>query len=328
MSIATPLTALLEIEHPILLAPMEKVADGNLAAAVSAAGGLGLVGGGYGDEAWLTREMDSTGGARVGVGFITWSLAKNPRLLDLALERKPPAVMLSFGKVRPHADKIRNAGARLVCQVQTLEQAKEALSCGADILVAQGAEAGGHGDRRGTFPLVPAIVDMAGGVPVVAAGGIADGRGLAAALMLGAAGVLVGTRFYATQESAAPQAAKERVVAATGDQTHRDILLDVVRGIAWPAPYTGRTLHNGFLEKWRDRKPELLRHLPEEAARYDQARRDGDYDVIAVFAGEVVDLIADIPPAADVVRRMAAEAASLLAGASGRIGGEGRKAKQ
>src|SRR5215831_20668345 len=102
MTIATRLTELLKVRHPVLLAPMDIVADGKLAAAVTQAGGFGIIGGGYGDEAWLARELDAAGDARVGVGFITWSMARTPRLLDLVLERKPPAVMLSFGDVRPH----------------------------------------------------------------------------------------------------------------------------------------------------------------------------------------------------------------------------------
>ncbi len=155
MAISTRLTERLNIRHPVLLAPMDLVADGRLAAAVSEAGGFGIIGGGYGDEAWLARELDAAGDARVGVGFITWSMAKRPRVLDLALERRPPAILLSFGDVRPHAEKIKRAGALLICQVQTLEQAMEAVTNGADILVAQGAEAGGHGIARGTFPLYP-----------------------------------------------------------------------------------------------------------------------------------------------------------------------------
>src|SRR5271154_6898883 len=113
MTISTRLTVLLGVRHPVLLAPMDIVADGKLAAAVSGAGGFGIIGGGYGDEAWLTRELDAAGDARVGVGFITWSMARRPRLLDLVLERRPPAIMLSFGDVRPHAEKIKRAGTDL-----------------------------------------------------------------------------------------------------------------------------------------------------------------------------------------------------------------------
>ena len=317
MPIATRLTESLGIKHPILLAPMDLVSDGRLAAAVSRAGGFGIIGGGYGDEAWLEREMDAAGDARVGVGFITWSLARQPRLLDLVMERRPPAVMLSFGEVAPHAEKIKRGGALLICQVQTLAQAREASASGADILVAQGAEGGGHGIARGTLPLVPAVVDAEPGLVVAAAGGIADGRGLAAALMLGADGALIGTRFYATQEAAAPEEAKRRILAASGDRTIRSILFDIVRRRVWPAPYCGRVLQNAFSERWRGREAELLQNEG-EAVRYAEARAVGDFDTAAVIAGEAVDLITDLPPAGELVTRIADQAASLLAGASRR----------
>jgi nitronate monooxygenase len=316
MPISTRLTELLKVEHPIMLAPMDVVADGALAASVSTAGGFGIIGGGYGNEAWLIRELDAAGAARVGVGFITWSMAKNSRLLDLALERKLPAIMLSFGDVKPHVDKIKRAGALMICQVQTVEQAKDAVANGADVLVAQGAEGGGHGISRGTFALVPAVADAARGVPIAAAGGVADGRGLAAALMLGADGVLVGTRFYATLEAMGPLAAKERIVAASGDKTIRSILFDIARRNVWPAPYTGRVLRNEFSERWRGREAELMQHQAEEAARYDEARDAGDFGTAAVIAGEAVDMISDIPPAKEVVDRMVKEASVLLAGSN------------
>jgi nitronate monooxygenase len=318
MVISTRLTALLGMTHPILLAPMDLVADARLAAAVSRAGGFGMIGGGYGNEAWLRRELAEASDARVGVGFITWSLARQPHLLDLALERKPPAVMLSFGDVQPFAARIRRAGARLICQVQSVAQARDAAAHGADVLVAQGAEAGGHGMSRGTMALVPAVVDAVPDIPVAAAGGIADGRGLAAALMLGADGVLVGTRFYASREAAAHAAAKERIVAASGDNTVRGILFDIVRGNVWPAPYTGRVLRNEFFERWRGRETELLQHQQDESARYDAARGAGDFDTAAVIVGEGLDMIHDVPPAAEIVERMSREAGALIAGASNR----------
>ena len=318
MPITTRLTERLGVRHPILLAPMDVVADGRLAAAVSHAGGFGIIGGGYGDAAWLTREMDAAGDARVGVGFITWSLSRQPHLLDLVLERRPPAVMLSFGEVQPHAGRIKAAGALLLCQVQTVDQARQVIAHGADVLIAQGAEAGGHGMSRGTLALVPAVVDVAGDIPVAAAGGIADGRGLAAALMLGADGVLIGTRFYASQEAAALATAKDRLVAASGDATIRSVLFDIVRRNVWPAPYTGRVLANRFTERWRGRELDLLQRQTEEAARYDTARTAGDFDTAAVIAGEAVDLIGDIPPASEIVERVATEAEALLVRASNR----------
>ena len=229
----------------------------------------------------------------------------------------PPSCCRS-ARSQPHADRIKAGGALLLCQVQTLDQARQAIAHGADVLIAQGAEAGGHGISRGTLALVPAVVDVAGDIPVAAAGGIADGRGLAAALMLGADGVLMGTRFYASQEAAALAGAKDRIVAASGDATIRSVLFDIVRRNVWPAPYTGRVLANGFSERWRGREVELLQQQAEEAARYDAARAAGDFDTAAVIAGEAVDLIGDIPPAGEIVERVATEAEVLLAGASNR----------
>src|SRR6201993_4571584 len=199
MPIDTALTSLLGIKHPILLAPMDVVSGARLAAAVSNAGGFGILGGGYGEKAWLEQQTASlaTCKAPFGVGFITWSLARRPELLDIALDAAPRAIMLSFGDPSPFAPRIKSAGALLICQVQTEDMARQALDAGADILVAQGTEAGGHGASRTTIDIVPAVVDLAAGrVPVVAAGGIADGRGLAAMVMLGGAGVLVRPRLY------------------------------------------------------------------------------------------------------------------------------------
>ena len=243
-------------------------------------------------------------------------MAKQPELLDVALERKPAAVMLSFGDPAPFADRIKRSDARLICQVQSLALAKVAVAAGADVLVAQGTEGGGHGAARGVVSLVPEIVDAVGPkVPVVAAGGIADGRGLAAALMLGASGVLLGTRFYATEEAAGAQAAKERIRAASGDDTLRSIVFDISRRNVWPAPFTGRCLRNAHLEHWFGREVELLRHQEEEAARYAAARSDGDFDVAAVIAGEASGLVREIGSAREVVARIVREASALLASA-------------
>jgi len=316
MLITTPVTKLLGIDHPILLAPMDLVADGRLVAAVDAAGGFGILGGGYGEEKWLARELDvlERAKARFGVGFITWSMAKQPRLLDLALERRPVAVMLSFGSPAPFIDRIKRSGAIVICQVQSAVLAKEAAAAGAGILVAQGTEAGGHGASRGLVTLVPEVVDAVGGrIPVVAAGGIADGRGLAAALMLGAAGVLMGTRFYASQEAAGAPAAKERIREATGDDTLRSIVFDISRRNVWPAPFTGRCLRNAHADRWLGREIELMRHLDEESAKYVTAREAGDYDIAAVIAGEAAGLIHDVPSAHDVIERVVQEAVALLA---------------
>lgn len=240
-------------------------------------------------------------------------MAKQPRVLDLALERKPVAVMLSFGSPVPFIDRIKRTGALLICQVQSTTLAKEAASAGADILIAQGTEAGGHGASRGLFTLLPEVVDLVGAhIPIVAAGGIADGRGLAAALMLGAAGVLMGTRFYASQEAAGAQAAKERIREATGDDTLRSVVFDISRRHVWPPPYTGRCLRNAHADRWLGRELELVRNLDEESPKYLAARQAGDFGIAAVSAGEAAGLIHDIPPVNEIIERVIREASTLL----------------
>ena len=157
--IETALTRLLGIEHPILLAPMGSAAGGRLADAVTNAGGLGLVGSGYASADTIRNELAEAGNARVGIGFITWALEKHPAALDVALDARPAAVMLSFGDPTPFTSRIKDAGCRIICQVQTLAQAREAAAAGADIIIAQGRDAGGHsGMTRGTMGLVPAVV--------------------------------------------------------------------------------------------------------------------------------------------------------------------------
>jgi nitronate monooxygenase len=317
MPISTPLTARLGIQHPILSAPMDVIAGASLTKAVSAAGGFGILGGGYGDEAWLRQETARLAGASdpFGIGFITWSLAKQPALLDIALDARPRAIMLSFGDPNPFAPRIKSSGALLICQVQTEDMARQALDAGADILIAQGTEAGGHGASRTTFDIVPAIVDLAASrVPVVAAGGIGDGRGLAAMLMLGASGVLLGTRFYASQECDGPEEAKRRICAASNGNSVRGIIFDLSRNNVWPAPFTGRCLINDHARRWMGREVELLQNVQAVAAEYAAAKAAGDFDIAAVIAGEAVSLIHDIPPAAEIVDRIVTEAGQILNG--------------
>src|SRR5205809_3828420 len=144
MPISTPLTARLGVQHPILLAPMDVIAGARLTRAVSAAGGFGILGGGYGDRAWLEQETAKLANISdpFGIGFITWSLAKQPQLLEIALGARPRAIMLSFGDPTPFAPRIKASGALLICQVQDETMAQQALDAGADIHVAQGTEAG------------------------------------------------------------------------------------------------------------------------------------------------------------------------------------------
>ena len=305
------------LQHPIILGPMGGVSGGELAAAVSNAGGLGLVGAGYGDPAWLRTELSRVKAATQrpwGVGFITWSASSS--VVELALGYRPDAVMLSFGDPRPYVAAIRAAGCKLICQVQGLDEVQLAQEAGADIIVAQGTEAGGHGGGRATLPLVPAVVDAVAPTSVVAAGGIADGRGLAAALMLGAQGALIGTRFYASAEALGQDRAKQRIVAAHGGETGRTRVFDLIRGYDWPPIYPGRAVRNGFMARWHGRESDLAKALETERAGYQAAARDGDFDTAVVWAGEAVDLIKSVDSASAIVARISAEAeAQLRAGA-------------
>lgn len=317
MPLPTRLTEFFGIGHPILLAPMALVSGGRLAAAVTSAGGLGLIGGGYGDAEWLEREFDHAAGTRVGCGFITWSLARDPRLLDIALARRPATVMLSFGELRPFADRIHAAGVPLTAQVQNLDQARRALDAGAEVIVAQGGEAGGHGmSVRSTFTLVPEVVDFVSerspDTLVVAAGGVGDGRGLAAALALGADGALVGTRFWASPEALVSPRAQQRAVAARGDDTVRTRAYDVVRRLDWPAEYNARALRSAFLDTWHGREAELSAQLDQAVADYEKAVAAGDFDMAAILIGEGVGGVRGIRPAADIVADMVSEAAHIL----------------
>jgi nitronate monooxygenase len=317
VAIRTALTETFGLEYPIVLAPMASVSGGRLAAAVSNAGGLGLVGGGYGDPDWLRKELSL---ARVeaerpwGVDLITW--AATHETVQLALDHEPYVFMLSFGDPRPYIPAIKAAGCMLICQVQDVEGARAAKEAGADFIVAQGTEAGGHRATRATLPLVPTVVDAVMPTPVLAAGGIADGRGLAAALVLGAQGVLVGTRFYAATESLGHRQAKERIVAARGGDTRRTRVFDVVRGHEWPEPYTGRALRNRFLERWEGREDELAAALEKEGRAFQEAVEEGDFETAMVWAGEAVDLISGVTGAAELVQSIGMEAESNLRSAN------------
>lgn len=318
MAIATRLTKRLGIVHPIISAPMAFAAGGALAAAVSHAGGLGLIGGGYGDGAWLDAQFRAAGNARIGCGFITWSMAKQPQLLDAALAHGPRAIFLSFADPTPYVAKIKAAGALAIQQVQTRRDAEIALDAGCDVVVAQGAEAGGHGDKRATMTLVPEVADLiaarAPNTLLCAAGGIADGRGLAAALMLGADGVVVGSRFWASTEALVNPNQHATALAATGDDTVRQSVTDIARGYDWPERFNIRVVRNGFIDRWLGREDEMRAAGAPERERYAAAVSAGDPAIAAAIAGEAAGLIHAIEPAGAIVVRMVAEAEALLGG--------------
>ena len=298
------INSLLNISHPLICAPMANVTGGVLATRVTEAGGLGLIGAGYCDKQWFEQELSVTKPGMFGVGFITWRLAENPDLLDLALTNKPRAVWLSFGDIEPFVEKIKRANVPVICQVQNVKQAKECKAQGADIIVAQGTEAGGHGANRSGMALIPAVVDAVTPLPVMAAGGISDARGFAAAVVLGAEGVVMGTRFLACEESLASDYAKNAVVKSSGDNTIRTSIFDYGRGYNFPKPYTARSLENQFINRWTRKKylsGEEKEHLKKE---YQHSVMEGNNEDIAVFAGEGVDLIHNILPAKIIIEQL------------------------
>ncbi len=289
---------------------------GQLAAAVSRSGGLGLIGGGYGDAAWLEEQFELAGAESVGVGFITWSLHKSPSLLTGVLKHKPRAVMLSFGDPRPFVAEIRAAGAKLICQCQHMGHVADAVDVGADAVVAQGAEAGGHGALRGVMTFVPEAADYirtrATDTLLLAAGGLADGRGLAAALMLGADGVLVGTRLWASNEALVHARHHQAIIQTDGDGTVRTRVADIARQLAWPTEFTARIRRNAFTDRWHGHEDELEKDLSAQGPRYRQAFADGDPDNTGVWFGEAAGLINSIAPAALIIERITAEAQACL----------------
>lgn len=294
------LCALLGISRPVLLAPMAKIAGGRLAAAVSNAGGFGIIGGGYGNPEWIADEVAAAQGSRVGIGLITWNMAEDA--VETALSHKPAAVWLSFGQPAPHLSMIKDAGVIAICQVGTVDEAVAAVDAGADIVVAQGSEAGGHGrPGRALFGLLPAISDAIGPVPLLAAGGISDRRGFDAAVALGASGVALGTAFYATDEAADVPAAKERLVNSRGDDTIHSTVYDLVRGPEWPAEYTGRSIKTSLTDTWAGREDELRDVVEPIAVQHAQAAESADMSIRVVWAGEGLDGIDAIRPAADVL---------------------------
>jgi nitronate monooxygenase len=165
---------------------------------------------------------------------------------------------------------------------------------------------------------VPAVVDIAGSIPVVAAGGIADGRGLAAVLSLGGSGVSMGTRFTATRESLWDDAMKSRVIASGGDQTAQTRVFDIVRGAPWPAQYPGRALRNDFYQRWHG-KEEQLQAQQADAEKSYLATKPDDFSARVIWAGEGVDLVKDLPSATELIERIVAEAASVLARGAGMV---------
>ncbi len=315
----TRLCDLLRLEYPIISAPMAGTATAELAAAVSEAGGFGMIGAsdsrGRPEQAgWLRNQIRATRERTdrpFGVGFIL-SYPGLEDLVQVALEERVAAVAYSFGDPTPYVAPAHAVGTKVLVQVQTVSQARTAAVAGADAIAAQGSEGGGHTGANGTLSFVPAVVDAVGEIPVIAAGGIADGRGLAAALLLGAEGAWLGTRFVASEEWAGGGWRKARVVTAGTDDTVWTRVYDLGLSLPFPDGIGGRVLRNAFIDAWHGREAEVVAQRAELRAQLEAAADVADADVEAVWAGAAAGLIQSVEPAGEIVRRIAAEAERLL----------------
>ena len=324
----TSLCDLVGIRHPVVLAGM---AGGNtspeLVAAVSNAGGLGVFG-----ASWLTstdirghaariRELTS---APFGLNLLLF--AHDDDRLDAVLAERPPVVSFAWpASDQPLASifaRAHDAGAKVMHMVPSVREALWAAEAGADIIVAQGTEGGGHVGVMGAIALVPQVVDAVPDRPVLAAGGIADGRGLAAALALGAAGVLVGTRFLATYESPLHSNFKQAILTSDGHDTDLTVLPDVLSGRIWPGALA-RVWRNAFIREWAGCEWELRQRRPQILAETRAAREAGDADRTVLWFGQDAGLIRSIEPAAEVVARMVQEAHEIVTGRLAHMAGPG-----
>jgi nitronate monooxygenase len=304
--IRTRFTELFGLEHPVMSAPMAMHSGGTLAAAVSAAGGMGSFGGIHategpgwvGEQAALVRDRTDRPFA---IGFITPFLVFSASHFEAALEARPDAIALSFADPGEWARRVKDAGIRLICQAQTFDDAELAVTAGADVLVAQGTEAGGHTGTMSLLPLLAGIAERYPEVTLLAAGGIASGRTLAAALLAGADGAWLGTAFVAAHEAVeVGDDYKAAIVASDGGDTVFTRAYDIASGAPWPSAIGARVRRDAFTEEWAEREADLRQH------------RDSITPGSPVYFGQSARFIDAIRPAGDVVRLVSAEAERIL----------------
>jgi nitronate monooxygenase len=314
MALHTAICDLLDIETPIFNGAMTPQAGGALARAVSDAGGFGMLGLAVAESAESIREqvslVRSGGNTRFGIGLVHWMLERRPELLDLALDAQPRLICVSFGDPSAYVRRIHARGILAAAQVQSRALAQRALDAGVDVLIAQGTEAGGHTGAVGTLPLLQIVLDMTDR-PVLAAGGVVTGRGLAAVLAAGAAGGWIGTPFLLASESRTPEAAKAAIARSDETQTIRTSVYDRLQNTGWTPEFAGRALRNPFVEKWNERISEMLGDA-QASAQFEEARAKGDYEVAQIYAGQAVGLVSAIRPAAEIVREIERDAIGRL----------------
>lgn len=300
------------LQAPLANAPMANIAGGSLAGAVATAGGLGLIGGGYGDLAWIERQVAIADHPEVGVGLITWAVEDQPDLVERLVDIGVSTFFLSFGDPAVLLGQIHKFGRRSICQVQTVADAKHAVSSGADAIVAQGNEAGGHGqDNESVDDLASRILTALPTTPLLIAGGKASGADLVGAWQQGAAGIVVGTAMYATTEALDTIAAKQRLVMATRNDTVRTTVFDVARGPEWPPGYNGRSLINETTTRWHGREEVLRADIDKQRADYRNAVATEDLSQRVIWAGTGVEAVQGVVPAAELTRQIIDDAEAV-----------------
>lgn len=313
--LTTRICSLLGIDFPIINAPMAGTATAELAVAVSKAGAFGMIGSGLDpDPSWLKDQIQAVREKTdlpFGVGFIS-SATGLDKVIEAALDAKVTAVSHSFADPTPFIRQAQGSGVKVFAQVQTMFDARKAIEAGADLIIAQGSEAGGHTSQMGTLSFVRAVVKIAGDIPVVAAGGIADGAGLAAALMLGAEGAWMGTRFVASMEWAGPEWAKGQVIIADADDTILTKVYDLVTGAPFPMEVGDRVISNSFTDTWHGREAEMMARKSELNEDVATANAAGDATTAPVRAGTASGLIRSIEPASYILREIMSQAEDIL----------------
>jgi NAD(P)H-dependent flavin oxidoreductase YrpB (nitropropane dioxygenase family) len=312
----TRICALLGIEHPIVLGGMGSATSPELVAAVSTAGGLGVLGATRQSPEELARDAAAIRAATTRpFGLNLLLFMERPGQYEALLAARPKVISAAWAALEQdlggYVARAHAVGALAMHMISTVAEAKLAARAGADIIVAQGTEGGGHIGLMGTMPLVPMVVSAVAPIPVLAAGGVADGRGLAAALALGADGVLLGTRFLATDESPIAKGFKQAILDSDGHDTLVTDIPDVASGNTWPGAYV-RVRRNRFIEEWMGRGNELRRRRAEVNAQLRQAAQAGDPDRGVVMIGQTAGLIDRIEPAADLVRQISRDAEAIL----------------
>ena len=315
--IKTALTDLLGIKHPILNAPMASSATAQLAGAVSASGGFGMLGMGstVPDPEWLALEIKRVREITnnpFGVGFIT-SVAGIEKMVEVAIEAKVDLIGHSFSDPSPFMSDAKKAGIKVVAQVQTVEQAAHARDAGVDLVVAQGTDGGGHTGYIGTISIVPAVVDACPGIPVIAAGGIVDGRGMAAALALGASGVWIGSRFVASKEWAGAEWSKEALMSAGTDDTVITRSYDLAMDAPFPSDIGHRVLSNAFTDRWHENYQELLDNKEDIKTDLALAAQNADLNIAPVNAGSGSGPIKSIEKVSDIMQTLMSDTEEILA---------------